>query len=497
MKDIVLKIKTFFHDKAQPKIAAFMGKLSGLGRSAGAAGKVVGGLSGAFDLLGGSLGKVAGRIGGVIGAMAQLGPVGAVLAGINVAAGWIGERFQHAADKAVDLARAIGDGIRSKLESLKDAQLKEVADALDEATTKAQRAQKAFDAVANAYLKIARAMDSVDDAQGDLDLARLGAEREHALGMSDPGKAASGAAFIDVKIAERRLKLATDKAAMANMEAARQAEDDAKREESARAALRKAEDALAKAREAAALTEDATDLEEQHKKNLANVARAEEALANATNALAAAESQATASAEAVKATRLKGEASVTNARTAVESAKRTAKQVAKAQEKALDEAAKKIERKEADARIKAVKKAHDEQMAALDQEIDKARRLAAEWDAAAANANGKTFGEWNRGERDAAREKAKADRRQANAVKNAQSRLDEIMGRRRLNGKFANDWDAKRAGELQRFIQLNNPNGNAAKQRVENLEKRRLDLMKGLGDKLDAIKEELKTATEV
>lgn len=387
-----------FKDFASAQIAKLNRIADGAKSKLGSAGRLFSALGANMDGLDGKVGKVASALGTVFGALRALGPAAAGLAAVSFAIDFLATKFFElklkAAEAAVTVGRELGERIRANLERLKADQLKRVNNALEEATTKAAKASKAFEAMAAAYIKVNKAKDAVDSAEAGRDIAELQAKKQAALERPDEKSAALEAADIDIQIAERKHKAVIDAQALSVMEAKDQAEADQKRLHAAEETVEKAELALAEAKEAAVLSaandgklsDETTDknLEDLHKANLANLAKAEAALADAQNALTAAEANAAASAEGVKEALLKQEAAITESNTGIAAAKHARQKLVDAQKKAADAELDRIAR-EAQAQIEkeeAERNARDRK--ALQDRADAARENLG---AAAANLN--------------------------------------------------------------------------------------------------------------
>lgn len=148
-------------------------------------------------------------------------------------------------------------------------------------------------------------------------------------------------------------------------------------------------------------------------------------------------------------------------------------------DKELEEARIKAERKENEQKLENMKKAHAEQMKLLDEQIAKAKSEAAVWEQNAQRTrdfvrnNGGGFAAWNAQQNDEAREKAHGDRKQANAVAVAQAEFDRLSEEDSRRGRHMSPARRKRMERLRQFLDENNPNGNAAKRKADELEKKR------------------------
>ena len=515
-KEICLKVVADLKDEAAAaRLARLKRNITNVSTAVSKSGRLAGALSGlgaAAEGADGKFGKLVSSAGNVVAALAALGPIGGLIAGINVAASWLGNRLQKAADKAIELQRALGERVADALAKIKAAELKKVNDALDEATTKADRAAKAFETMAAATQKMHDGLDALDSATLAKDLAALGAKREAAANSPDKNTAERRIADVDVEIAERKYKAAVDQGAVAKLKAKEAAENDAARLKAAEERVAKAEEAVAKAKEAVALSdvEDA-NLADLHRENLKNLERAEKALEDAKNAETAAYAAAADSKNRAKAAELEYAASVENARTEVEKATRIRREIIERQKRDADEAARReeeeaerkrraeeaaLEKKEADEKIKAINEQSDERVKKLDEQIHDALKKATEWDRKAETArDSKGFGRWSADERKRENDEAKAERRRQNNLRNAIGRRDRLQEQIRLWGSSKD-----RESQLKRlndFIAMQDPQNNPNLKNAEQLQRERDQVLKDTKKACEDILEQLKKATEL
>ena len=337
------------------------------------------GLAGTFGALGGTASELSGRMGklassarGVYGAFVAMGPVGMVLAGVQAGVNLLTGAIQKAYNQWLHFVQLRADDMSAVLQRLKQ-HLFDIGDAaLKKATTEAERATKAFEALATAYLKVAKAKDATAKA-GD-DAAIAGMRRDKAVAMNAAGNRDASAvvgADWDVKIAQAELEAVQREAEAAAQRARDEEYQNRIRLEAATANEEAAKIALAQAKEDEAFTRDVTNLEEEHKHTLQNLTIAEKTLADAANARVAAQANLDASGEAVKQAELTMAAKLATAGAAVENATRTRKELLEAQKKA-QEAAQEREEKEAK------RKADDEAKARQRREYAQMQREAQE-----------------------------------------------------------------------------------------------------------------------
>ena len=153
-----------------------------------------------------------------------------------------------------------------------------------------------------------------------------------------------------------------------------------------------------------------------------------------------------------------------------EEAAATAKMRA-AKEKKAAEAAEKIEK---------VRAQHEEAVKRIDERLARAREEAARLEENAQRARGKSFNEWDRGERKRARDEEREAKKQAGFLDRA-AREQAAIGQRifdrhgRLR-KGANKADIERWKKLNEFQLNNDPKNNPAIKEAERLEKERREL---------------------
>ena len=320
--EIWLKVKGWFEDKISNQVHSALGKVTAATKGVA---KGMMGLSGILGGMGGTVGKVTGALNGMIAGFTALGPVGAVLAGISVAIGWIQSRAERANEALKKLAEDRLEAMHKRLAKIRADEIEKLDNQISKAADDASRAAAAFDAMANAYLKVARAKDETAAAGDDAEIARLSREKQEAMAAQpDSNASALTGAGYDVAIAERKLAAVKDRQAEAVARATAQAEDDAKRATDAEKAERDAKRALAeaktKAKEAENLEEVDPDFLRTRQRQLRT---AEKNAADATNRRIAAQAQEEASAEALKAAELRRAAALDEASAAVTSAQQT------------------------------------------------------------------------------------------------------------------------------------------------------------------------------
>lgn len=204
--------------------------------------------------------------------------------------------------------------------------------------------------------------------------------------------------------------------------------------------------------------------------------------------------------EAMKLARLQVETAVKEGEKIVRDAeKKMAEEAAAAAKKLEDEKAKleaeaekrrrDAEKKATNERIDAIRQEHKAKMDALEEEIRKAHDEAQVLEQNAQRARGgKTFGEWERGERDLARDERRQNIRQQNVIRNAQRELSRLEGNARRGRAFTNAHDLARMARLREFIADQDPNNNPALKRAQELEKQRKEAEAKMQKDIDAIR---------
>lgn len=331
--EIWLKVKGWFEDKISTQVKTALSKVRDSAR--GVAG-MFSSVASAFSGFGSQIGKTLGAIGSVADAMIKVGPLGGLLAGVNVVFGYFIDKAEKAAAAMLKLANDALARTQERLARIKATEIEKLDNAISKAADDAQRAAAAFDAMANAYLKVARAKEQTAAAGDDAIAARLALEKQNAISAApDSGTAAVVGAGYDVRIAEGRLSAVRERQAAAVEMAAKQASDDAKRAAAADKAVRDASAALALARrkraEAENMEETAPDFLRARERSVRAAAKALEA---ARLKQVSAQAQAESSSEAYRAALLKQSAAMDSATAAVVAAKRTEADVIKGRQDA-------------------------------------------------------------------------------------------------------------------------------------------------------------------
>lgn len=341
--EIYLKVKTLFTDTALPKIKTFttavMAQMS-------QAGKAVAGISAAFGELPGKMGKTLGALGRVWTAFMALGPVGASIAALGTAWEFVEGKMKKSCDAMVEASKRALAEVEAAWSKMKRGILDNLDKSLKSATSEAQRSARAFETLAASYLKVAAAKDQTASAGDSADVAALKAARTGAMAAASDGARANIGAEYDVKIAERVAKATAEKHDRAVAKADAEAAAAAGRLAIASDAEAKAKKALAEAETMESRAQHVRD--EQFRRQLAAKREAaEQALFDAQQKRAAAETEVAVANEKQKQATLAQSAALSDATAAVVQAKQTYADLVRAQKEA---AAAEVAQKEAAAK---------------------------------------------------------------------------------------------------------------------------------------------------
>ena len=344
--EILLRLKSVFTDTALPAVRSFVGAV---GRQMKNAGTAIAGVSAMFGEIPGKIGKIVGGLGRLSTAFLTLGPIGASVAVISTAFEWLQGKAQKAADAIMDAAKSMADAISARCEKIRASIRDALQASLEESTVKAQRAIRAFNTLADAYMKVAKAKDATAKAGDDAEIAALRQQRAEAVEAKgdSPDAAIVGAQF-DVKIAERAAKATADAHDRAVKAADKDAKDANDRLVLMRDAEAKAEKALAEAQQREAhAREDITpnDGGEWERQMRQAREKAEAAVFAAQQARISAEADATAADEKLKQAQLAQSAALSNSTAALASARTSLKNLVAARKKATQAELEEAERK--------------------------------------------------------------------------------------------------------------------------------------------------------
>jgi len=281
------------------------------------------------------LGQAANHVSQFVGAFAALGPVGAAIAGLQIIIEKVSQFFIDRANKMAEAAKRAGDAIREKLAGQLESAMKRASDALEAATTQAQRQAKHLETLANAYLKVANAKDAAAKAGDDAQASALTLEKSQKVSeAATPEEKARIGAEYDVRIAKEGVaatQAQQDAAVAAAQDAAAEAYRQYKRSKRDEKKNRRAVDVATEEYETVAASGAAQSVVDQfaEKKKAA-----EEAYANAVNDRIAKGAAYDAAEEGVKSALSARTTAINNANRTLVEAEAAQKELAKAQNEA-------------------------------------------------------------------------------------------------------------------------------------------------------------------
>lgn len=309
-------------------------------------------LGAAIGQAGGKFGRMAREAANMMWSIQQLGALGGIMAGAQILIDRISEHFIAKADAMAEAAERMKERISDRLDRLNAARLNEVDKALKAATTDADKAAAAFNAMASAYMKVANAGNGKRSAFESSEIADMELRKANEMANATPDDAPIVGAKADIAIGEKRLEQTVAATERRISIAGREESDARKRLSMAKDKEKAASDALAKASEELKRSEDTDnrDIETLRQRK----AKAEEAYAASVNARIMAEADAKAAVENEIKVRHESAAAVSSAKRSVVEAKVTLASLERAKAEKL--AAEK-EKKEAEKREKAEKDA--------------------------------------------------------------------------------------------------------------------------------------------
>ena len=451
-----------------------------------------------------ALGKTAHAALDLFASVQQMGAIGGIIAGFQMAVNLACEKIIASYEKMLSSVKQAAEKIHERLKEIDDARLGNLKNELDAATTKAQTAAKAFDTLAAAYMKVEKAKVDTEKSGANAALSGISLEKSMAMAAAkdDNERATIGAAY-DEKIARARLAATTDEqsAAVAGAEdeltQSRRRARSAKRTENA--AKRAADDAADELATMENAGRDDADLE----KYRAAKDAADKAYADAVNDRIAKEADAEAAEEKLKQAKLAQTAALNDARRGVVEAESAAKQLADAQIKAAkaELEREKAEQKAADAaRRKAAadekRSALDEKRSALDAQMTSAASDRDRWQGEFETA----FDLWR--DPEAAASAVEADKKRGEDLKRFRKEVDRYGGKGRIDEYAALMRQGDEEGMQERLTQWRksskftpqveqmvkaaaaDQNRNAAEQSLANIEKNTADLAKKIDELL-------------
>lgn len=315
-----------------------------------------------------ALGKTANEALNLLTSVQQMGAIGGIIAGVQMAINVACEKIIASYDRMLEKIESAGQRIKDRLEKLNEVRIDGVKQALEEATTRAQAAAKAFDTMAAAYMKVEKAKVDTEKGGANAAISALALEKSRAMaGAKDDSERATIGAAYDERIAKRKLAVTTDEhsAAVAG------AEDELSQAQERAIRAKRTENAAKRAMDKAAKVYDedvATGNDANAGKSKAARDAAAKAYQDAVNDRIAKEADAEVADEKLKQAKLEQTSALNDARREVVEAESAAKQLADAQLKAAkaELEREKAEQKAAEAARR--KAAADERRAALDEQ---------------------------------------------------------------------------------------------------------------------------------
>ena len=168
--EILLKVRGTFVDGISTNATKAMNTVSSLSSKVG---RACNGMTQAMSAFGGaassSLGKVASGVGNLVGAFATMGPVGGIVAGISLAF----ETWSKRATEAAEKCKKFADELKAAIDAKFNAELAKMNDSLKDTASEADRAAKAVENMAKAYLTLSAAQDATVKAENNNDLTLI------------------------------------------------------------------------------------------------------------------------------------------------------------------------------------------------------------------------------------------------------------------------------------------------------------------------------------
>lgn len=487
--------------------------IKAVGKTATDATAAMGGVFNEVQQMDGALGKVAGGVAKVGSAFQQLGMIGGVVAGVQIALdSWV-NHMKDAAEKMVDIATKAAAKAKDRLQNAITARAREVDESLKNTVGLAEAAIRRLDRLAAAQAKISQANAQLDMSRGEKTIADIQIEKLNRMirEQTEAGKAMVAAQY-DVKIAEEKYAQAVTQgeAQRRKAEAELDHADERRLELESKVAEAKSHLAVATQAEAdAAVLDAAAQKQFAAKRELAEnlLAQAEEELANQQAAVKVAESNL--EAVSIETSRRRDEANAQIAQTKAaeaELARAAKEQAEKLEERRLleDELYEtnrqyQTKMEELTATIADAKRKQEEIIKSQENtksgmERDKARssQTGREYDYQTdANGNVAAFEDWQRAQRWAERQKrdnARADR----AAAQGEKQLDDLR-RRRDEGENLSErerkrledlekWDSERKGTMREDERI-----RKATEEMQKLDREHLAVVKDIRKRIDAL----------
>ncbi len=443
-----------------------------------------------------ALGKTAHAALNLFASVQQMGAIGGIMAGAQIAINVVCEKIVASYDKMLEAVERSSARIRDRLDKLNEVRMDGIKQALEEATTRAQAAAKAFDTMAAAYMKVEKAKVDTEKSGANARLSGLTLEKSRAMAAAkdDNERATIGAAY-DEKIAKAKLVSTTDEqsAAVAG------AEDELTHAQRRAIRAKRTENAAKRAMDKAAAVYD----EDVASGNDANVGKskaardaAAKAYQDAVNDRIAKKADAEVADEKLKQAKIAQTTALNDARREVVEAESAAKQLADAQLKAAkaELEREKAEQKAAEAARR--KAAADEKRAALDEKRKSATSERDRWQGEFAAA----FDLWR--DPEAAAPAVEADKKRGEDLKRFRKEVNRYGGKGKIDeyARLMREGDeegmqerltswrksSKFTPQVEQMVKAAaaDQNKNAAERSLAQIEKNTADLAKKLDELL-------------
>lgn len=473
--EIYLKFKAFLEDRVSAGISRITKIVSGTTK---AAGKLCGALSQMASSVGSQCGKMITSIGEVVGSIQQLGAIGGIIAGANIAISMWADRAKKAVEDFTDSVGRMAQRVKARYEEVNQQRLDRLSESLKQATTLAERSARAFDTMAAAWMKVNAARANTGAAEMDSQIAALERQKSEAMSVATGSDRSIVGSGFDIQIAEKRVE-AVRKAGEERIALATKDLDDANRREvdavnrvdASRRALAEAEKELAITKE-----HDAKQVSVYAQR----VEAAEAALATAYNDQVSKTAAREAAQEALRQAKINAGAANDRAVKGVVDAKTARNDLVAAQKAAQqDELARKQKEKDFEDAKKASeekkrmeerrKQAMQAEVDALDKAARQARERSESWEQNARKVRGRNFNDVERERRDNDRGGPTKFERQNAANERKAERLETDLRR----GLHLSEKESQWLKRFKDWKDAQDPKNNKAAQEAARLEAKR------------------------
>lgn len=169
------------------------------------------GLAGAFTSVGGAAGGALGAVSQFVGSFAQLGAIGGIIAGVQIAIDQLASHYMRVADEMVEKTGKMLERSKERLAKSTQALMKPVEDWMHDATTAAKDASAELNNLASSYLKVATARDRMEKSARGAKASALELEKSQKMSAAgSDGERAMIAATYDARIARAGLESTRD-----------------------------------------------------------------------------------------------------------------------------------------------------------------------------------------------------------------------------------------------------------------------------------------------